>query len=111
MEVGLDVVPLPWAMVVLMVAMAPGIESVSKMVQLEHCCHTPWIVFWAVQLVCHVPRKSLTLFLETFLVPWSQKMPPVYLDQHSLLLVVLDALLLAVEIDSGLVSPNGQKDL
>jgi len=38
-------------------------------------------------------------------------MPPVYLDPHNLRLAVLDALLLVVEIDSGLVSPSGQKDL
>ena len=69
MEVDLDVVLLPLAVVVLMMAMVPGIESVSEMVQLEHCCHIPWIVSWVVRLVCRDPHKSLTLFLGTFVVP------------------------------------------
>ena len=41
MEVDLDVVPPLLAVVVWMMAMVPEIESVSRMVLVEHCYHTP----------------------------------------------------------------------
>ena len=90
MEVG-DVPPLK-AVVLWKLAMVPGIWFVEEKVQLVHCCHILLIVCEVVQPFYLVPRKPLTLIVETSLVPWSQMKPLVYQDRHSLQLEVLDAL-------------------